>query len=501
MRTRGQSKYPVVVDRAGAPDLARVWIVGARAKPREIESELSRFSASERLRDPLALALRGLSAIVSGDARGGSAVLRRAFERSEGAARIALADLLAPQLISQGALDEALHVLDIAGEPHGDFRPAHAALRAIIAAQRGEDRRSAALAESALEPARTADEPLITARSVQRIGLAAFYRDDFVEAEERSLEAARAFERADALGPATTAYTVLYAIAYGHLNDAMMARIYAERIATLAQRDGNHQMHVHGLVAQIELAAESGDERRLGSVRGRLLAMPHSEQFRERFSYVLATAIDHIWNRRFDSARAMLSRELERDQPVPADHLLAEALLSLLDAARWDIESTRRRSQRVINRTAQHPPHEPLYERHRRRVARVLAASAGLLTGDIARSRRALGSEYDPDGVFVATTLEGGADVQRFPLLLRGFARILNIVAEAASAAQPQAHLTATELKILRALPSSASVNDMAHHFHNSPRTIERHLTNIYAKLQAKNRIEAIRRARSLGIE
>ncbi|MCG8457279.1 MAG: LuxR C-terminal-related transcriptional regulator, partial [Holophagales bacterium] len=60
--------------------------------------------------------------------------------------------------------------------------------------------------------------------------------------------------------------------------------------------------------------------------------------------------------------------------------------------------------------------------------------------------------------------------------------------------------LSAREIEVLRAIASGATNAEAGEKLCISPRTVKKHLENIYGKLDVHNRVEAIERARSAGI-
>ncbi|GLV47387.1 DNA-binding response regulator [Thermus sp. LT1-2-5] len=59
--------------------------------------------------------------------------------------------------------------------------------------------------------------------------------------------------------------------------------------------------------------------------------------------------------------------------------------------------------------------------------------------------------------------------------------------------------LTPRELEVLRLLAQGLSAKEVARLLHLSPDTVKDHLESLYGKLQAKNRVEALEKARALG--
>ncbi|HWT06507.1 MAG TPA: hypothetical protein VN224_12170, partial [Xanthomonadales bacterium] len=104
-------------------------------------------------------------------------------------------ELLIPLLVNTHQIEDAQEALDATDDTVPELAPAFAALRAVVAARQGNDSASAGFARDALVAGRAVDNPMIVGRVLQRTALAAFYREDFDEAQDRALEAARWYER------------------------------------------------------------------------------------------------------------------------------------------------------------------------------------------------------------------------------------------------------------------------------------------------------------------
>jgi ATP/maltotriose-dependent transcriptional regulator MalT len=480
--------------------LERVYDVATRGRLDEIEALLARFSAAHRLRDPRALALRAMRNVLRGDAPGGIGLLHRAVSQSDARTRPFIVDLLAPLMLTSGEVDDVEAALDDLAAPEPMLVPALIALRAVLAARRGKDEASRRLAAEALALARESDQPMITTRVLGRTSLAAFYREDFPEAQERGLEAARRCEQLGSYRNAAIAYSVLYVIAHDWSGDTDVARFYAERVTMNGRRAEDLSWQNYGLVAQLEIAAEAGDHRRLGSIRARLMANPLHEQYGERFSMVLAEVLSAGWSGRFDVARAaLLSLRATEGRTLP-ERSLCDALLALIAAATWNVADARRLARLVISQTTDHTAHEPLCDARRRRIARVIAAAACLIIGETTRARRALSRAFDPDHTLVQLLTPQGVAEQRVSPLIRGYARFINVAATSATTSRPALGLTPAEIAVLRVLPDGVTLAEIAAGFGKSKKTVERQVESIYGKLHVSNRAQAIQRARELGL-
>jgi DNA-binding NarL/FixJ family response regulator len=490
----GHSAEPVVT-------LEHFYDVAILARRADIEQLLARYPASLRIRDPIALALRGMMAATGGDLPGGLALLKRAASHCADRERPYIIDLVVPLLVNTNEIAEAERLLDAAEPVPDELHPAFLSSRAVIAARQGNDAASAAHAREALKAGRAVDNPLIVGRVLQRTALAAFYREDFEEAQERALEAARLYERAESFKNAALSYSILYTIAHDWLNDPDITRFYARRMTMSAHAAGDVSLENYGLLYQLETAAEAGDTRRFGSIRARMLANPLNEQYyRERYNYVISETLAYGWSGRFEIVRAALTSLRRTDDLSLPERSLCDALLAVSELATWQLEAARTLARRVISQTAERAGVETLCDSRRRKIARVIAAAVCVIIGDATRGRRALSRVIDPEQRFAAIITTAGMDEERTPALMRGYARFINQACLAATLVRPALGLTAAELEVLRALPEGVTLGSIATSLGKSRKTVEKQVGSIYAKLQVGNRAEAVRRARQLGI-
>jgi DNA-binding CsgD family transcriptional regulator len=481
--------------------LERFYEIAADAKRAEIDAALATFSASARLRNPLAIALRAVKSVTSADIPGGIALLKRAAAHSAGPVRQYLLELLIPLLISTNQMDDAREVLDAADDSAPELVPAFDAARAIIAARQGDDAASARFAHDALAAGRELENPMLVGRVLNRTAMAAFYREDFGEAQDRALEAARWYERLESHRNAALAYSVLYVITHDLVGDPDVARFYARRMTMNAHLAGDVPTENWGVLVQLDLAAETGDERRVGSLRARLTSNPMNEQYyRERFVYTMSEVLVNGWSGRFDLARVMLTSLRHSETLSLPERALCDALLAVAALSTWHTDLARRLARRAIGETTDRSGKDPLFDARRRRVARILAAAVCIVLGDGVRGRRALSRSIDPEQIFAGIIDCNGIDEERAPLLMRGYARYLNVACRLAQRMQPSHGLTEAELEVLKALPSGTTLATIALSLGKSRKTVERQVGNIYAKLHVANRTQAVERARDLGI-
>jgi DNA-binding CsgD family transcriptional regulator len=481
--------------------LERFYDVVTAGRHADIDAALARYPVSARIRNPLAIALRAMKAVTGGDLPGGLALLKRAVAHSDGRVRQYLLELLVPLLINTHQIEDAEEALQSTDDSVPELAPAFAALRAVVAARQGDDSASAWFARDALVAGRAVDNPMIVGRVLQRTALAAFYREDFDEAQDRALEAARWYERLESHRNAATAYSVLYVIAHDWAGDPDIAQYYARRMTMSAHLAEDVSLEHLGVLNQLDIAAESGDARRLTSLRSRLLAHPLNEQYyRERFAYAISEVLSQGWVRRFDVSRISLIALRNGEGLSLPERSLCDALLAVVSLSTWQIDLARSTARRVISQTSERSGNEPLFDKRRRRIARILAAAVCIAIGDTIRGRRALSRFADPEKRFVEIIGATGIDEERTPALMRGYARFLNEACRAGNLLRPSHGLTRAELEVLKALPAGMTLATIATSLGKSKKTVERQVGNIYAKLQVANRAQAIQRARDLGI-
>ena len=94
--------------------------------------------------------------------------------------------------------------------------------------------------------------------------------------------------------------------------------------------------------------------------------------------------------------------------------------------------------------------------------------------------------------------LDSFADAGRLPELAE---RVRQSLADArATADRPIETPTVAELLVLRLLPSDLTLRQIGDELYLSHNTVKTHARNLYRKLGAANRVEAVRRAAEVGL-
>ena len=117
----------------------------------------------------------------------------------------------------------------------------------------------------------------------------------------------------------------------------------------------------------------------------------------------------------------------------------------------------------------------------------------------------------EPDGLLLPFLLfPASALLERHLRLVTSHAalisEILNLLSGRAPAARPdgaeplQDPLSASELRVLRYLPTNLQAPEIAGELFVSVNTIRTHMRHVYSKLDVHTRAEAVERARALGL-
>lgn len=108
---------------------------------------------------------------------------------------------------------------------------------------------------------------------------------------------------------------------------------------------------------------------------------------------------------------------------------------------------------------------------------------------------------------YVRTFLDQGTPMLRLlrDAVARGVARddagrLLEIAGDSRRAAHPSTRLSAREIEVLALLANGATNKDVADHLVLSLGTVKSHINHLMTKLDARNRTEAVAKARSLGV-
>jgi DNA-binding CsgD family transcriptional regulator len=460
---------------------------------RTLRRELGADTTGARLLD-------AVLAQCDGDTSRADRLLRGAWQTCEDEDRQYVADIWLPILLSFQRFEEADTVL---ADPRIDANAARfAAFRSVAAAASGDIERSrdiATLIESEL-----ADEVdgIMRARVHARLALAAFYRSESEETLRHADSAVALARRHGAHRTAAIALSVAYVTHVTLTGDTTAALRSARDIAAEAAIVGDRSVRAVGLIATYELAVELADDDAAREAREQLRAEPLPEQYLERFASRVADAMMQAANGDYPAARnvfVVLSDEAGRSA---GERALCRSLASLCNVAVGDDAAARKLSRRAISSSTRPPLGLSAYELRYRRLARAIACAACLLVGDAVRADRRADAALlrdDPDVAGLVAAGRGTAAVSLSPKV-RGYARLIEAVHRLVASREGTGPLTATEVQVLQQIDMGRNAPEIALAMGRSPYTIRTHVRNAVEKLHARGRLDALARARRLGL-
>jgi predicted ATPase/DNA-binding NarL/FixJ family response regulator len=378
--------------------------------------------------------------------------------------------------MARGHLAEGLRWLEQAVDGSPDASPVSRATALVgasaLAIELGDSKRATWLANEGLRLAQQAEDDRVAGHAHYRLGMIARDNGDIAGAEahfERAL--ARYRECDDRVGIA------------GTLNNW--------GIATMFQGDLNRASAM--LEESLALARKLGDTRGIRSAVGNLANVALNHGNPDRAALLLSEA-----------------EALARQANDPLHLALLDRALAMTSLARGDVALAHAQAIESLRAFQElSAPHAPVYclrviaEIALRcgdppRAARYLGASETLATDlrlvdhwdDAARVERAQADARAAlgDDAYATAFFEGAAcpleeviaDVRRFKPRLAD-----------RSASAPQHSLTKREREVLRLLAAGKSNREIGDALYLSVRTVERHIANLYRKIDARNRAEA----------
>ena len=462
----------------------------------EIKSTLTRYDRTS----VGGMMLAATACQCEGDVLRAESTLRRAMGLASEAERPYVIDLLAPLLMSRNLFMRAAALLGSTSSPA--LALGRAALQAVVDAANGVVGLSAQRSSFVTDAMASLDDDVMRLRIHQRLAFAAYYRNDAAAALE---EVAEGIRLARLIGSARTAaalHSVAYIVHHACTGDAEAAWHHASELAREAAAGGDVSLRAVGRVAVYELAAERGDDKALAEARVALQSHPLPEQYRERFAAGIADALRLSWSRDFATSRNVLTVLKDTVGRTDGERALCRALLALNAVALSDDDAARRFSRQAISTSARPVRRLPAHELRYRCLARALASAAGEMVGDFVRGRRAAEArflQYDPSIALLAKLPLTGS-LGSLPPAVRGYVRVIAASVEALRARPSLGVLTTTEVEILKLVGLGRNAPQIAALLDRSPHTVRTHLRNIGSKLEVHGRLEALTRARQLGL-
>ena len=222
----------------------------------------------------------------------------------------------------------------------------------------------------------------------------------------------------------------------------------------------------------------------------------------DEFESTIGEVLRLGWMGHFTVCSSMLVALLAERRSPNGKRALCRALLALISIAVDDLEAARRFARQAIHDSARPERATPAEELRRLRLARALAVNASFLVGDVVRGRRASAvrtviGDTDSQWLMNAGVTPSWAEA---PATIQRYAKFIAAVHAQFSQRAKFGPLTQTEVQVLTLVAQGHSSVVVAGRTARSVHTVRTHLRNAYAKLHAHGRLEAIARARELGL-
>jgi len=407
-----------------------------------------------------------------------------------------LADLYGILLVSTGHSDDARAAI---GPAHRGERGPRLALRAVLEAFAMRTARSREFEASALDAEVDSDvDRLLIA---QRLAFAAYQRGDHADATELGRQARALAQRLCSPRAEAAALTIEYAAAHAGFADGEQAFCLAQALVAAARRGGDRSRQVLGEVALYEMAVERAELSTADALAKSFAAEPLANQYREQFTHYFSDVCLALLHRHdYGAAVAQLS-SIESMVAHVGARSLCKALRALCFAALDDVVPAKRDVRQALDLTARPPAGISPGELRERRLARAIAIATGFLLGDVARGHRRLDAAFMRANCEVAAVVRAAeGSVPSPPATVAGYVQLVLDAAAHRRRALSPAPLTPSERDVLGLLAAGRTTHDISVLRSCSPYTTRTHVRNAIAKLGARGKLDAIARARGLGI-
>lgn len=512
-----------------APDVVRMldrfgFDLVDRSRIDAVVAALRSLDERTRRERPLLVALRGLIYAARGSPARAEAALYRAALRAR---QLGESELFAEISIRLALIvaNRGACVADILSPVAGDLAqsPAYRAeALSLIAAERaraGEaaTARTAVLQTEELLP--TVDNDATRARILQRLGVAEFYTGDPADARDRLSQAAELATELDLHSLASRAYAVLSHLMLHHFDDARRQLHYAELSAAAATSAGNVYDTEFALLQILGIDSRLGNFDHWDEIENRLASLRSSDFVRDQYVAVFR-AIRLACDGHFDEAIQQLRKAWR------ALHLEAEVAMYGSQCALFLAIVGRRDEAVAITREActllAKAKSNSQYEKRYLAAARLFCAMAELKNNRNSYARRlSTAFRSDSDPVVEALNKIGSAlmriersdrcvsveDMITFlnRLEAAGYVTLSRIIEKAVpfvgqSERNVETSMTQAEVAVISLLADGMSTKEIAQIRTCSIYTVRVHIANAIAKLGASGRIDAITKARQVGV-
>ncbi len=494
-----------------------------RARTECVASALEALDDRTRREEAHVLALRGLLHAAAGRISRADQLLRRSIARAREIESRELAATLTLKLAllvanRHGDVGELLREVAEDAALSADFRAEAYSLLAAARAVAGDPPAAKPAIESAVALLPHVDADATRARVLQRLGVSELYTGEAHRAQTWLLQAAELATELHLHSLASRAYSSLSMLACHHFDDLASQRSFAERAATAAREaEGAFDLE-SALMQLLSIEMRCGNAMKASETEKQILDLQISTSSRQHY-LVAFRAERSAWDGNFDLACDQLGKVWSQfhhdfDRVICGSQYAlflaaagrrAESISKLKDVSRirQDVRGVSRFSQRILC------------------IARLYCVLAELINGrPIYAERHADELDRNNKGIVERSVVRicessilgirvlGGFDAplirSLYPELNRvgygGLAMTLQAILPFCLQIAPKPLLTGAESIVLNLLAQGRSPKEIAMMRHNSVNTIRVHIANAITKLCCSGQIEAIAKARQLGL-
>lgn len=343
----------------------------------------------------------------------------------------------------------------------------------------------------------------VRARIQQRLAIASCHIGDYSAAERHALAAADLAEAVGLPAVASRAYSVLLNVAGMLYSDLAMAAQYAASCVRAAKEGGERDTYALGLMAQISVAVERGEDETYEAASSELRKLQYTTSPWHDVILRWARAVHDAGLGRFRQARLALTT-YDRASYSHAAQAFLDGLLALIFIANEEPENALPMLERAVLTTSD----PDLFSQRELMFAAAYRNLGYWLLHRSRLARRTLNTSSsslpEPDQLVLSviqsicvtpreTMTERKLELFTDPLVasdMQGHVRFL--MALCRPAILPKPVLTRSELEVLRQVHLGGSTLEISRRLGRSPRTIDNHITEVCRKVGCRGRAEAV---------
>jgi ATP/maltotriose-dependent transcriptional regulator MalT len=474
----------------------------------EVDAAVRALPQSVRRDDPVVVCLRAQLEAQTGAVSRANDLYERAFQIAKTPlARATVSRHRAVHFLNQGDTGAVATIEPALHEGSDVDRVDARGIRAMALSLSGAFEEARADIRIAIDASKTIDDDFLVARSLYRASYVEFQAGSFAAARRFAGDAAYLAQRIGAWYHFICAHSVLYGAA-SSTDDPSAALWHAQQIGAAAERTGDRRHRLYALSAQYTFEVERGRIDRAAAIESE---MPmHSSGFRDELELYVALAVRKSWSGAFDEAYRQLA-SLDERIVDPSERRLWNAALAMFGAFAADERGATAHLRACGKSTAGLARENAVGNA----LAECFAGIAQTLLGHPEAAVRRLparppSTQTRALGTFVRELAELGdslgSDSAR-PALDRlraasqeGIALAVTVALAARRDDAPALQLTSAERRVLAQVALGVQAEAIAQQLGRSIHTVRNQIKAATRKLGASGSIEAVARAKRLGL-